>query len=53
MKEQEWRVVELFYDDGLKESEIAELEGINVGQVHMILYLYESGELREESDDGR
>lgn len=49
MNEQEWRVIELYLEDGLKEVEIAELEGISIDEVHAILHAYETGDIHEEA----
>ena len=48
MNEQGWRIVEMFYEDGMKEAEIADAELIPVEQVHAVLYAYESGDIHEE-----
>jgi DNA-binding transcriptional regulator LsrR (DeoR family) len=44
MNETDLQIIEMFYEDGMKESEIAESMGISELAVHEVLAAYEEGD---------
>ena len=44
VNETDLKIIELHYEDGMKESEIAESLGLSVAIVHEVLFAYEEGD---------
>jgi hypothetical protein len=50
-KNLEIEIVQMYFEDGLKEKEIAKVIGLPLSQVHQILFDYESREMDYDECD--